>query len=146
MPCLYIIQHSLTSTHSILPQSSVLDPPHHKLRSHVYIWSVHIHGHAYARTRTHTHTHTCTHTHTNTHAHTHTHMHKQAVVIYTTTHLHACIMHAYSFSCKWGLTALLRAAYNGHAEVVRMLKDEFGSSLEEEENVSVYHSMCDDHS
>ena len=52
-------------------------------------------------------------------------------------------MHAYSFSCKWGLTALLRAAYKGHAQVVRMLKDEFSSSLEEVDNVSVYYSNWD---
>ena len=44
---------------------------------------------------------------------------------------------------QWGYTALLRAAANGHAELVRMLKDDFSSSLEEVENVSVYYSMCD---
>ena len=47
---------------------------------------------------------------------------------------------------QWGYTALLRAAVNGHAELVRMLKDDFSCSLEEVENVSVYYSMCDDYS
>ena len=37
-------------------------------------------------------------------------------------------------------------ATSDRAELVRMLKDEFGSSLEEVENVSVYYSMCDDYS
>ena len=93
--------------------------------------------------RAHTHAHMHTHTHAHTHTRARAHMHKQAVVIYTTTHLHACIMRANFFSCKLGLTALLRAAYKGHAEVVSMLKDEFGSSLEEVDNVSVYYSIWD---
>ena len=46
---------------------------------------------------------------------------------------------------QWGYTALLGAAAKGHAELVRMLKDDFSSSLEEVENVSVYYSMCDDY-
>ena len=52
-------------------------------------------------------------------------------------------MRAYSFLAQWGFTALLRAAYNGHAELVRMLKDDFSSSLEEVDNVSVYYSIWD---
>ena len=43
---------------------------------------------------------------------------------------------------QWGFTALLRAAYNGHAELVRMLLQEFSCSLDEVENVSVCLPMC----
>ena len=38
---------------------------------------------------------------------------------------------------QWGYTALLRAAYNGQAEVVQMLLD-CGSTLDEVTNVSVH--------
>ena len=44
---------------------------------------------------------------------------------------------------QWDCTALLRAAAKGHAELVRMLKDDFSCSLEEVDNVNVYYSMCD---
>ena len=41
------------------------------------------------------------------------------------------------FFAQWGYTALLRAAYEGRAEVVRMLMD-CGSTLTEVDNVSVH--------
>ena len=41
------------------------------------------------------------------------------------------------FLAQWGFTALLRAACSGHAEVVQMLLNEFGCSLDEENYVSV---------
>ena len=41
-----------------------------------------------------------------------------------------------------GSTALLIAAYNGSIEVVRMLLEEFNSSLDEVNNVSVYFTIC----
>ena len=41
------------------------------------------------------------------------------------------------FLAQGGYTVLLRAAQNGHAEFVRMLLDEFGSSLDEKDTVSV---------
>ena len=58
-------------------------------------------------------------------------------------HTYACT-HVLTFLSlsQWGLTALLRAAYNGHAELVRMLLQEFGCSLDEVENVSVRLPMC----
>ena len=118
----------------------------------IYAWSVHIHWHAYACT--HTHTHTCMHTHAYTHEHTtHTYTHTCTYthlyqVIWTSsnlyTHMHVHNAVHIPFLAQWGFTALLRAAYHGQAEVVRMLKDEFSCSLEEVENVSMYHSMRDD--
>ena len=45
------------------------------------------------------------------------------------------------FLAQWGYTILLRAAANGHAEFVRMLLDDFASSLDEEDNVSVQPPM-----
>ena len=41
------------------------------------------------------------------------------------------------FFAQWGFTALLRAAYEGRAEAVRMLLD-CGSALTEVDNVSVH--------
>ena len=38
---------------------------------------------------------------------------------------------------QWGTTALLRAAYSGSVLLVRMLLEEFNSSLDEVDNVSV---------
>ena len=38
---------------------------------------------------------------------------------------------------QWGNTALLRAAYSGSVQLVRMLLEEFNSSLDEVTNVSV---------
>ena len=38
---------------------------------------------------------------------------------------------------QWGHTALLRAAYSGSVQLVRMLLEEFNSSLDEVSNVSV---------
>ena len=61
------------------------------------------------------------------------HVHKHT---YTYTH----VLTFLSLS-QWGFTALLRAAYYGHAELVRMLLQEFGCSLDEVENVSVPSSV-----
>ena len=41
-----------------------------------------------------------------------------------------------------GSTALLMASYGGSVEVVRMLLEEFNSSLDEVSNVSVYFTIC----
>ena len=41
-----------------------------------------------------------------------------------------------------GSTALLQAAYGGSVEVMRMLLEEFNSSLDEMGNVSVYFAIC----
>ena len=41
-----------------------------------------------------------------------------------------------------GNTALLVASYGGSVEVVRMLLEEFNSSLDEVNNVSVYFTIC----
>ena len=41
-----------------------------------------------------------------------------------------------------GSTALLIAALDGSVEVVRMLLEEFNSSLDEVDNVSVYFIIC----
>ena len=38
---------------------------------------------------------------------------------------------------QWGTTALLKAAYGGSVQLVRMLLEEFNSSLDEVDNVSV---------
>ena len=38
---------------------------------------------------------------------------------------------------QWGTTALLKAAYGGSVQLVRMLLEEFNSSLDEVSNVSV---------
>ena len=43
-----------------------------------------------------------------------------------------------------GYTTLLEAAYGGHPELVRMLIDEFGCSVDEEDNVSVHPSVSTD--
>ena len=66
---------------------------------------------------------------TQTHAHTHTH------TLDITHYPHIAVL--IPFLAQWGYTALLRAAYRGHAEVVRMLLD-CGSTLDEVDNVSVH--------
>ena len=63
-----------------------------------------------------------------------------------TSHAQMCIhRHEHSgifflFLAQSGYTALLQAAYSGHTEVVRMLVDEFGCSVDVEENVSEHAS------
>ena len=79
--------------------------------------------------------HTHTHTHTRTHAHTHTSSHMY-VRQYSTAILSLTAV------AQDGSTALLLASYNGSVELVRMLYEEFNSSLDEVNNVSVYITIC----
>ena len=52
-------------------------------------------------------------------------------------------MFYFSYSlAQRGNTALLIAAYGGSIELVRMLLEEFNSSLDEVSNVSVYFTIC----
>ena len=143
----------MTSTHSILPQSSLLDPPlkalpqgcirlacpslcslEHALYLHIIMINRHNkHTHTFSLTyvSTHTYTHACTHTH----AHTHTHTHAHNVVFYT------CNAMLILFRAQWSFIALLRAARFGHAEFIQMLHNEFGCPLAEEDNVCVHRPM-----
>ena len=77
----------------------------------------------------------------NQHTSMYSHLH-----IHTSTHMSVHNAVPILLLTQWGCTALLRAAVNGHAELVRMLKDDFNCSLEEVDIVSVYYSMCDDYS
>ena len=43
---------------------------------------------------------------------------------------------------QWGYTALLRAAQEGHAELVRMLLQDFDSTVDEVDQVSLHPGMC----
>ena len=43
---------------------------------------------------------------------------------------------------KFGNNALLMASYGGSVEVVRMLLEEFNSSLDKVNKVSVYFTIC----
>ena len=72
--------------------------------------------------------------------------------VYTHTHTY---MSSHMYVCQYftvilflnslaqdGSTALLIASYSGSVEVVRMLLEEFNSSLDEVDNVSVYFTIC----
>ena len=50
-------------------------------------------------------------------------------------------MHSPVFA-QAGATPLMLAAFNGHVEVMRMLLNEFGSSLDEVTIVSMYTPTC----
>ena len=74
------------------------------------------------------------------HAHTHT---------YTYTYCrpvnYAWIVHLNSFLAQLGNTALLAAAFGDSDEMMRMLLKDFCSSLDEVDDVSVYHpKFCSD--
>ena len=56
--------------------------------------------------------------------------------------VHVCKYKHSSFFAQDGNTPLLLAAAGGHVEVVRMLLNEFNSSLDEVNNVSVYAPAC----
>ena len=56
--------------------------------------------------------------------------------------VHVCQYKHSSFFVQQGNTPLLLAAHEGHAEVVRMLLNEFSSSLDEVNNVSVFAPAC----
>ena len=64
--------------------------------------------------------------------HAYTHKHTQHVDV---AKISACVL--ILFLAQWGFTALLRAACEGHAELVRMLMD-CGSTLNEMDDVSVH--------
>ena len=55
--------------------------------------------------------------------------------------MHTCIglhlLKYFHFLAQWGNTALLRSAYGGSVDLVRMLLDEFDCSLDEVNTVSV---------
>ena len=72
------------------------------------------------------------HTHTHTQARTHTHI-----------FAHVCtVILSLNFLAQLGSTALLLASLGGSVKVVRMLLEEFNSSLDEVDNVSVYFTIC----
>ena len=55
--------------------------------------------------------------------------------------LNQCVNAKHSFFAQDGNTPLLVAAAGGHVEVVRMLLNEFSSSLDEVNKVSVLHTV-----
>ena len=65
---------------------------------------------------------------THTHTHTHMYVHRYSTVIFSLNSL-----------AQDGRTALLLASYSGNVELVRMLLEEFNSSLDEVNIVSVYY-------
>ena len=63
-------------------------------------------------------------------------------VLYLYIHLPFISVLRIFFLAQMGSTALLLAALSGSVEVVRMLIDEYGKSLDEVNNVSVYPTKC----
>ena len=66
---------------------------------------------------------------------------------HTSSHVCTSVLHCYCISslnslAQDGNTALLVAAYGGSVEVVRMLLEEYNSSLDEVNDVSVYFTIC----
>ena len=60
-------------------------------------------------------------------------------------HMHSVYQYSstfFSLHMQWGNTALLRAAYGGNVNLVRMLLEEFDSSLDELNTVSDCAPIC----
>ena len=55
---------------------------------------------------------------------------------------HSTVVLPINCLAQFGRTALLIASYSGSVKVVRMLLEEFNSSLDEVNHVSVYFTVC----
>ena len=55
---------------------------------------------------------------------------------------HSTVVSSLNCLTQYGSTALLIASYSGSVKVVGMLLEEFNSSLDEVNHVSVYFTVC----